>query len=252
MPWSVADDPLTSCPEPWDNPPTYAPTNAPTNTPIDAPTKAPMTIDRNGMKCHRHHLMPKSRQPSEPELKALTAEFRSQWHAGETVVPWLRLHEPRFRELIARGWSWAGLAAVLTRAGITYQTGRAWTGDNLRCDVYRASRPLKRQQRGATASPPRASREAPASASLVAPQAAAMTPSEIPAGQSPAQAEPKFKPMRLLPAAPQVAIGLAQPAGPTAPKVPRFEAFTLKDQEPPRPLTPEEQQEREAIRKRFS
>jgi hypothetical protein len=223
--------------------------NAPTNAHIDALTNTPTKIDENGMKCHRHQAMPKSRQPTEQELEALTAEFRGQWHTGETVVPWLRLHEPRFRELVARGWSWAGLAVVLTRAGITYQTGRAWTGDNLRCDVYRASRPLKRQQRRSTASP---LRQAPASAFLVDPQAGAMPPNEIPTSQSTSSAKPRFEPMRLLPAASQEVVGPTPPAGSAASTVPRFKSFTLKDQEPPRPPTPEEQQEKDAIRKRFS
>jgi HAMP domain-containing protein len=194
--------------------------------------------------------MPAKRTPTEAEIEALTAEFRALWHAGEVVGPWLRKHQNRFRELLDEGWAWASIGEALTKAGVTYKTGRAWSGEVLRLDVKRASRPLKRTRRAVAASPMPG--EAPAPSPSAAPAPLKLTPPHQRAGQAPAQAKPTFKPASPLPAPPEAAGGSAQTEAPPGPVVPRFKAFSLKPQEPPRPLTPEQQQEREAIRKRFS
>jgi hypothetical protein len=89
--------------------------------------------------------MPTKRQPSDAEIEALAEEFRALWRSGDVMIPWLRKHQSRLRSMISDEWSWAHLAEALTRAGITYKTGRPWTADNLRHDVRRASLPLKRQ-----------------------------------------------------------------------------------------------------------
>jgi hypothetical protein len=155
--------------------------------------------------------MPVKRKPSEAELAALAEEFRALWRQGDVVVPWLRKHKNRLRALIVDDWSWAAIANALTRAGITYRTGRPWTANNLRYDVRRASRPLKRQLIAGTAA--------------AVPQAAA---SPIPAQ---AVAAP------ILP--------------PSASAVPRFKPGSLKPYEPPRPPTADEEREREAVRKKI-
>lgn len=188
--------------------------------------------------------MPAKRTPTEAEMEALTTEFRALWHAGEVIGPWLRKHQNRFRDLLDDGWAWASIGEALTKAGVTYKTGRAWSGEALRLDVKRASRPLKRTRRAVAASPMPGETPTPSPANASPPQDMA--------GQAPAQAKPTFKPASLLAAAPQAAGGQAQAEAPAGPTVPRFKAFTVKPQDPPRPLTPEQQQEREAIRKRFS
>jgi hypothetical protein len=155
--------------------------------------------------------MPVKRQPSEAELAALAEEFRALWRQGDVVVPWLRKHKNRLRALIADDWSWAAIADALTRAGITYRTGRPWTAHNLRYDVRRASRPLKRQLIAGPAPP--------------VPQAVA--------GPIPVQ-------VTATPALPL--------SGPTAPG---FKPASLKPYEPPRPPTADEEKEREAVRKKI-
>jgi hypothetical protein len=175
--------------------------------------------------------MPYKRKPSETELNALAAELRALWRPGDIVGHWLRKYAHELRVLVHDDWSWAALADVLTRAGITYRTGHAWSADGLRHDVRRASRPLKRQlQIGGT--------------SIVPVGAPTLSPAR--------DAEPQFKLASLNTNQPQNASSLAPAEAPVAPSGPRFKMFTLKPQEPPRKLTPVEQEERAAIRKRFS
>jgi len=155
--------------------------------------------------------MPVKRQPSEAELAALAEEFRALWRQGDVVVPWLRKHKNRLRALIADDWSWAAIADALTRAGITYRTGRPWTANNLRYDVRRASRPLKRH--------------------LIAGPAPAMP--QPAAGRIPAQA---------------AATPILPPSGSA---VPSFKPASLRPYQPPRPRTADEEKEREAVRKKI-
>jgi hypothetical protein len=43
--------------------------------------------------------------------------------------PWLRKHQATIRTLVHDDWSWAAIAQALTRAGITWRTGRAWSAE---------------------------------------------------------------------------------------------------------------------------
>jgi hypothetical protein len=172
--------------------------------------------------------MPLKRQPSDDELNALADEFRPLWRPGDVVRPWLRKHQTRLRALVADEWSWAALADALTRAGVTFRTKRPWTGDALKHEVRRAGLPLKR------------SRPEVMSQLHVIPPAVQPT---APQPERPTQ--PQFRP-----AVPQTRGTHASPAV-AAPPVPRFKAFSLKPQEPPRPLTPEEMEEREAMHHRM-
>jgi hypothetical protein len=88
-------------------------------------------------------IMPFKRRPTPDEIDVLADEFRPLWRDGDVVRPWLRTHAMRLRSLIADGWSWAGLATVLTQAGITYRTRRPWTVNALKAEVSRANAPLK-------------------------------------------------------------------------------------------------------------
>lgn len=188
-------------------------------------------------------------------MEALTAEFRGLWHAGEVVGPWLRKHQNRLRDLVDEGWSWAWIGEALTKAGATYRTGRPWSGEALRSDVKRASRPLKRQRRALPPTPTLATETAPSPASGVPQSGPTIPKASAPrdaASQAPTLAKPPSKPASLSPTTPRETNGPAQAQVASAPKVPRFKVFGLQDQEPSRPLPPEEQEEREAIRKRFS
>jgi hypothetical protein len=168
--------------------------------------------------------MPIKRQPSEAELDALAERFRALWRAGDVLRPWLRKHHAMFRALVHDDWSWAAVAVALTRAGITWRTGRAWSAEGLRREVVRASLPLK--SRGWAAEAPAPASSDPASGAPAGPQAAAASP--VPAQAAPAPAPP--------------------PSGST---VPRFKPASLKPYEPQRPPTADEEKEREAVRKKI-
>ena len=156
------------------------------------------------------------RQPSDAEIDALAAEFRALWRTGDVVGPWLRKHAVRLRELVHGDWSWAAIAAALTRAGITYRTGRPWSAEGLRVDVRRATRPLKRSvvimdTSGTSATVP-----------LSENTAASSTPSAV-----------------------------SHSRIPDTPTVPRFKPASLRPYEPPHPPTPEDIEERERQQKRI-
>ena len=170
--------------------------------------------------------MPIKRQPSEAELDALAERFRALRRAGDVLRPWLRKHHGMIRALVNDDWSWAAVAEALTRAGVTWRTGRAWSAEGLRREIVRASIPLKGHGRASKAPSPAAPHPAPGTPA--APQAAA-------ASLAPTQA----------PAAPSVS---PPQSGST---VPRFKPASLKPYEPPRPPTPNEEKEREAVHKKI-
>ena len=168
--------------------------------------------------------MPIKRQPSDAELNALAERFRALWRQGDVLRPWLRKHHAMIRALVHDDWSWAAVADALTRAGIVWRTGRAWSAEGLRREIVRASIPLK--SRGWAAEAPAPAASDPLPAAPAAPQAAAVSP-------VPEQANAAFAP---------------PPSGST---VPRFRPASLKPYEPPRPPTADEEKEREAVRKKI-
>jgi hypothetical protein len=101
--------------------------------------------------CHDRVPMPVKRQPSEAEINALAVDLAVLWRTGDVIGPWLRKHHGKLLALVHDDWSWSALAAALTIARVTYRTGRAWSADNLRRDVWRARRPLKACLGGGTA-----------------------------------------------------------------------------------------------------
>jgi hypothetical protein len=170
--------------------------------------------------------MPIKRQPSEAELDALAERFRALWRAGDVLRPWLRKHHAMIRALVHDDGSWAAVAEALTRAGITWHTGRAWSAEGLRREIVRASIPLKSERWASKAPSPAAPYQAPETPA--APQAAAASPAPAQALAAPAVSPPQ--------------------SGST---VPRFKPASLKPFEPPRPPTPDEEKEREAVRKKI-
>jgi len=156
--------------------------------------------------------MPIKRQPSNAELDALAERFRAMWRDGNVLYPWLRKHHTMIRDLVDDEWSWSTVADALTRAGITWRTGRPWSAEGLRRTVDRAAIPLKS----------RGNRQA-----------------QSPAVQRPARAE----------ASPPAAA--ADRAAADGVSAPRFRPARPKPYEPPRPLTPAEEQERAAIHKKL-
>jgi hypothetical protein len=80
---------------------------------------------------------------SDEEIDALAEQFRPLWRQGDIVRPWLRKHRDILLDLVHGGWSWASVGQALTKAGITYRTGKPWTAKWLRSEFSRAQIPLK-------------------------------------------------------------------------------------------------------------
>jgi hypothetical protein len=90
--------------------------------------------------------MTKRRNQTSQDISDLAERFRAAWNDGQVLRSWLKTHGPEILELSKHGnWSWDNLGKALTEAGITYQTGTPWTGENLRRNLRRTQIPGKRE-----------------------------------------------------------------------------------------------------------
>ncbi len=89
--------------------------------------------------------MTKRRNQTAEEVADLADRFRESWNEGRVLRSWLKAHAPEIQELAKNHWSWENLGKALTAAGITYQTGTPWTGENLRRNLKRTLIPGKRE-----------------------------------------------------------------------------------------------------------
>ena len=87
--------------------------------------------------------MPRKRTPTDEEIEALAEQFRHLWRQGDVVRPWFRQHRDMLLGLVHGDWSWASVGQALTKAGITYRTGKPWTAKWLQSDFSRAQMPLR-------------------------------------------------------------------------------------------------------------
>lgn len=151
--------------------------------------------------------MPFKRVVTDDEIEILAEQFRTLWRPGDVIRPWLRRHSKMLLELVHGDWSWSAIASAMTRAGITYRTGKPWTADWLQSDFYRARAPLKGQVRKQrleknTAEEPVVPLQPP----QAEPRAQAGQPTrstvEAPPDQAP-KAEPRFKPVSIKPFEPR-------------------------------------------------
>jgi hypothetical protein len=133
--------------------------------------------------------MPRKRKPTDDEIDILADQFRQLWRPGDVLRPWFRQHQNLLLDLVHGAWSWESVGQALTKAGITYGTGKPWTAKWLQSDFSRAQMPLKGYGRN---KPPPNSSSAPAPASV----ASALPPVLItPATPPPTKSGgPRFKP----------------------------------------------------------
>lgn len=111
--------------------------------------------------------MPRKHARPEAQVERLAAQLRDRWTAAEGIMPWLRKRLPLLTELHQEeGWSWADIGRALNAAGITYETGRPWTGSLLARKVDQAR------------------------AQVRARKAKRMSAADVPATQRPTRAEP--------------------------------------------------------------
>lgn len=87
------------------------------------------------------------RRPTDAEIVILAKQLRPLWQQGDSVRPWLRQHHEVLLGLVHGEWSWAAVSAALTKAGITYRTGKPWTEKQLRSEMSRSLQPLKGYRR---------------------------------------------------------------------------------------------------------
>lgn len=81
------------------------------------------------------------------QIEHLAAELKRRWVAADGVEPWLRRHVPRLTNLVrVEGWTWNDVARALTVAGITYATGRAWSGRQLAVKAAEVRLQLRTQE----------------------------------------------------------------------------------------------------------
>jgi len=90
--------------------------------------------------------MPKKRIPSADEIEVMAADILLYIKHGETIRPFIRRNRERLRAIV-KDESWATLALVLTKAGITYGTGRPWTEHILQQEFFHATAGSKRKNK---------------------------------------------------------------------------------------------------------
>jgi hypothetical protein len=151
--------------------------------------------------------MPFKRLVPDDEIEILAEQLRTLWRPGDVIRPWLRRHGEMLLELVHGDWSWSAIASAMTKAGITYRTGKPWTADWLQSDFYRARAPLKghvrkRRPENDAAAEPIVALPPP----QIEPSAQAGLPTrsieEIPPDQAP-KVEPRFKPVSIKPFEPR-------------------------------------------------
>jgi len=159
--------------------------------------------------------MPYKRTPTDPEIDELAARFKPLWRSGEVVRPWLRKHGVMLTGLVHDDWSWASVAAALTRAGITYRTGHPWQAEVLRAEVGKARKPLK----GALARAAVIQHATPPAAVVTAPATAGDAGAGAGVGMGADADEPEFKFAKLAnwSGTPYAPIKRPQPAPPVEP-----------------------------------
>lgn len=73
--------------------------------------------------------MPRKRPRTDADVEKLAAEFRERWTPAHGITPWLRRMGTRLQRMVREdSWAWADIGRAMTLAGITYESGRPWTG----------------------------------------------------------------------------------------------------------------------------
>jgi hypothetical protein len=144
--------------------------------------------------------MPIKHLRSAHEIEETARDLARQWRQGDGVEPFLRRVEPELSRRVRNdNWSWETVARALNRAGITYQTGREWTGELLsqKIRVIRYKRRLRAGRAAvddARASSPVISTTADATSATISQTLHRID--NAPLGETPE--EPEFKPAYLI------------------------------------------------------
>jgi len=99
--------------------------------------------------------MPRRTARPDAQVARLAAELGRRWVAADGIEPWLRRQLPRLTSLAREeGWSWDDIGRAMTAAGITYATGRPWTGRQLARKAADVRAQLRTREGGAQAPAP--------------------------------------------------------------------------------------------------
>ena len=100
--------------------------------------------------------MPRKYARPDADVERVAADLRTRWVPADGIAPWLRKNLPRLRRMARDdAWSWADIGRAMTLAGITYGSGKPWTGKMLTMKVAQAQNQLRQREAE------RPSREAP-------------------------------------------------------------------------------------------
>lgn len=98
------------------------------------------------------HAMPRKRPRTDADVEKLAAEFRERWTPAHGITPWLRRMGPRLHRMVRDdSWAWADIGRALTLAGVTYESGRPWTGTLLMVKAAQARKQIRDRGARATA-----------------------------------------------------------------------------------------------------
>ena len=112
--------------------------------------------------------MPRKRPRTDADVEKLAAEFRERWTPAYGITPWLRRMGARLQRMVREdSWAWADIGRAMTLAGITYESGRPWTGTLL---MVKAAQARKQSRDRLTRAP-----VAPSAPATVPPLAAVNT-----------------------------------------------------------------------------
>ena len=139
---------------------------------------------------------------SEEEIATLAEQLRSLRVSGDAIRPWFRQNRDVFLNLVHSTWSWAAIARALTKAEITYGTGKPWTALWLQADFWRAQAPLKGYAKRS-----RNQKPMPPVRAVVASQSTPPDPPHVAPGahhgEQTAKPAPRFKPVSIKPFEPR-------------------------------------------------
>ena len=99
------------------------------------------------------------RKPPRPEsdIETLADELRARLRHGDSIEAWMRRNVAKLTRLVRdQGWRWDDVGAAMTRAGISYSTGRAWTPEVLRVKASEARAQIRARRERNRATTPKA------------------------------------------------------------------------------------------------
>ena len=98
--------------------------------------------------------MPRKHPRTDADVEKLAAEFRQRWTPAHGITPWLRRMGSRLQRMVRdESWAWADIGRAMTLAGITYESGKPWTGTLLMVKAAQARKQARDRLTRASVAP---------------------------------------------------------------------------------------------------